>query len=130
MTPFEIEVVARTLWGEDRGDGQPGMEAVACVIRNRAALGGWWGFDPVSVCLHPLQFSCWNNGDPNHEKLLAVTTADPSFVLALQIAADLPATDQTNGADSYFATGSPVPNWARNLQPCAVIGNQQYYKTR
>ena len=31
------DVLARTLWAEARGEGQAGMEAVACVILNRAA---------------------------------------------------------------------------------------------
>ena len=38
-----LDTLARTLWGEARGEGRAGMQAVANVIRNRAARPGWWG---------------------------------------------------------------------------------------
>src|SRR3546814_13540556 len=65
-----IDVLARTVWGEARGESVRGMEAVASVVVNRVrraiARGGyWWGNDVVGVCLRPCQFSCWADGDPN-----------------------------------------------------------------
>lgn len=51
------KVVAKTLYGEARNQGEEGIRAVATVIYNRAKgnisrLAG--------VCLKPKQFSCWN----------------------------------------------------------------------
>ena len=40
---LEIDTLARTIWGEARGEGSAGMQAVANVVMNRAAIGGWWG---------------------------------------------------------------------------------------
>ena len=65
------EVLARTLYGEARGEGLPGIEAVACVILNRVAFAKargryWWGNTVSQVCLKPGQFSCWNAGDRFH----------------------------------------------------------------
>jgi len=46
---LEIDVLARTLWGEARGEGTTGLEAVANVVLNRVKMaeenGGkfWWG---------------------------------------------------------------------------------------
>lgn len=128
------DILARTLYGEDRGDGALGMAAVAHVILNRVALGGWWGSTIVEVCLHPRQFSCWNMDDPNRSKLMNVTTNDPNFDMATSIAqlavgGSLGA-DTTNGADSYYAADSPMPLWATGLLPCATIGAQIFFRTR
>src|SRR3546814_5919032 len=86
-----IDVLARTVWGEARGESVRGMEAVASVVVNRVrraiARGGyWWGNDVVGVCLKPCQFSCWNDGDPNRDKLLADGPGDPVFDICLRIA--------------------------------------------
>ena len=77
------DVLARTVWGEARGEGQAGMVAVANVVMNRvnfarAQLGGnyWWGNTIMRVCQKPLQFSCWNQADPNLSQLQAVDAAD------------------------------------------------------
>ena len=35
MTDRDIEIMAKTIYGEARGEGEEGMEAVACVIMNR-----------------------------------------------------------------------------------------------
>ena len=112
MSPDPIDILARTIWGEARGDGRVGMEAVASVVLNRVADPGWWGRDIVSVCQTPWQFSCWNKNNPNREKLLAVTGSDHSFTTALAVA-DAAVTgtlaDTTGGATSYYAESIPEP---------------------
>ena len=53
----DVDIIAKTLYGEARGEGYDGMLAVATVIYNRAK------HDKdlfVKVCLKPKQFSCWN----------------------------------------------------------------------
>ncbi|MBX3454830.1 cell wall hydrolase [Ferrovibrio sp.] len=125
----EIDVLARTLWGEARGEGEAGMAAVAAVIVNRARRPGWWGRDIVEVCLRPWQFSCWNAGDPNRDKLLRVGAIDNSFAAALRIArlalaGALP--DPTHGATHYHAADI-LPGWARGHEPCARIGRHVFY---
>jgi len=107
------------------------MSAVCSVVLNRASRPRWWGRDIPGVCRAPYQFSCWLASDPNRVKLLAVTTADLSFAVAvavarLAVAAGL--TDITGGADSYYASGSPVPVWAKSIEPTAVIGGHRFYR--
>ena len=67
---FETSCAIRTIWGEARGEGEPGMTAVAHVLLNRLK-DGRWGTALGSVCLAPYQFSCWNIGDPNRARMLA-----------------------------------------------------------
>lgn len=115
ILPYSIETFARTLWGEGRSTGAPGMTHIASVIVNRADNPRWWGDDVVHVCLAPAQFSCWNVGDPNYQPMLAVTEGDPEFETAILIATramkrQLP--DMTDGADSYYATWASPPSWA------------------
>jgi hypothetical protein len=125
--------MARTLWGEARGEGSTGMEAVACVIRNRADHPGWWGDDIRSVCLKPSQFSCWNTDDPNLPKLKAVSASDPTFASALQIAHTAMSgslADITDGSDSYFALHTPIPKWATSDKFVKTIGNHSFYRVQ
>lgn len=128
----EIDVMARTAWGEARGEGKEGMQAVLNVIMNRVKRGGWYGLTPAEVCQKPAQFSVWNKSDLNYGQMLAVTDADSNFALAKTLAAQayhglLP--DITNGATNYLALKSlsSVPSWASKMQQVASIGNHTFY---
>lgn len=126
----EVDTVARTIWGEARGEGERGMHAVANVIMNRARVGGWWGNSPVEVCLKPAQFSAWNRNDPNFDFARKVTTQDPQFRLALQIAGRAIAgtlDDITGGATHYFNPNVVLPSWASALTRLTDIGNHRFY---
>jgi N-acetylmuramoyl-L-alanine amidase len=129
-----LDTLARTIYGEARGEGVRGMEAVAAVVLNRAALAAsgrirWWGRTVEDVCRHPWQFSCWNPGDPNRAVLLAVQAGDPVFDIALRVARRALAgalQDPTDGATHYHAR-SVFPSWADGRSPSAVIGNHVFY---
>ncbi|WP_417625332.1 cell wall hydrolase [Paremcibacter congregatus] len=131
----ETEILARTLYGEARGEELAGIEAVASVILNRVAFARkrgryWWGSDVKGVCLKPAQFSCWNANDPNRKKLLALSPRDPAYRLCKRIAhravaGDL--CDQTDGATHYH-TVAVDPYWARGHVPVAEIGNHLFYR--
>ncbi len=133
-----IDTLARTLWGEARGEGETGMIAVAAVILNRIrisqARGGrhWWGRDATTVCRARGQFACWNPGDAGRARLLAVDGRDPEFRLALRIATDALAgrlADPTFGATSYKAADLPWPyRWGRFRLPLVVIGRRAFYR--
>lgn len=106
------------------------MEAVACVVLNRAANPRWWGRDIVSVCLRPWQFSVWNPDDNNRRPMLAVTRANKQFAMAHEIATRAVAgrlPDRTNGADHYHAV-SVNPPWARGRRPVKIIGRHRFFR--
>ena len=128
------DTLARTLYGEARGERVRGKEAVAAVIINRARLAGkrgghWWGDTIETVCRRPWQFSCWNPSDPNRAKLEAVNPHNRVFASCLRIArraiGDALA-DPTGGATHYHAKGCRPP-WARGHTPSAEIGNHLFY---
>jgi N-acetylmuramoyl-L-alanine amidase len=128
------DTMARTIYGEARGEGQAGMIAVANVILNRFAL---WDKHPhfghgtiESVCLAPWQFSCWNQNDPNSALIKSVTFSEPTFAECLQIASDAligGIDDNTNGATYYKVIGTNA-SWSSGKSPCAIIGHHEFYK--
>ena len=67
-----LEYMARTIWGEARGEDEQGKIAVGHVIKNRRDKQTWMGKTIKDVCLKKWQFSCWNENDPNREKILAL----------------------------------------------------------
>lgn len=137
LSEMEIDVMARTLWGEARSEGPSGMRAVAHVILNRIEIarrhGGkyWWGHDIITVCQRPYQFSCWNPADPNRPKLMAVDDTDIHFATALRIARRAVigklGEDITYGADHYH-TVDITPFWVKGRKPVTVIGRHKFYK--
>lgn len=125
----EIDVIARTIWGEARGEGIEGMAAVADVIRNRVKAGAWYGATFEEVCKKPKQFSCWNTNDPNYQKLLHVNDSDEQFKYAKLIAGatvDGTLENITGGATHYHAR-TMYPSWASSLTETARIGNHIFY---
>jgi N-acetylmuramoyl-L-alanine amidase len=135
LLQMNADVLARTLWGEARGEGVPGMQAVANVVMNRVAVaaekgGYWWGNGVVGVCQKPYQFSCWNKNDPNFAKVQGVDVSDLTFTTAMRMGARAVAgvlTDITHGATHYHAVGVS-PSWAKGRTPVVTIGRHVFYR--
>lgn len=147
MTPSagDLVIAAQTLWGEARGETFEGKVAVAHVLLNRqtqaAALKQRTGkTHPLfgdgtlaAVCLVPLQFSCRNPGDPNKDKLEALSLPDSltdrSFrdcLSALLQAVDGRAGDPTLGSLHYHTLGV-APAWSHGKVPVAQIGQHVFF---
>jgi spore germination cell wall hydrolase CwlJ-like protein len=137
----DLDVLARTLYGEARGEGTIGMQSVASVILNRMRHPRWWGGPSAqSVCLavpgHDCrQFSTWNETPDNAPNLAAVRAAtemDPAFLDALAVARQALAgvlVDPTGGADHYVVTRlASEAAWAVGRTPTAVIGRHSFYR--
>lgn len=128
----DIDTLARTIYGEARGEGEEGMRAVACVVINRVTHPAWWGHDVSNVCCTPWQFSCWNKNDPNRSIILAATPSDPVFASANLIAQQAVSgqlVDITEGATSYYDKRMPVPPaWSLQMMRCAEIGHHIFFK--
>lgn len=126
----EIDLMARTIYGEARGEGENGMQAVANVIMNRVNAGAWYGRTVEEVVKKPRQFSCWNDGDPNKKVIETVNSGNSIFARALQIAKNAyygKIQDLTLGATHYHAANI-VPTWAGDLIQTIKIGSHVFYK--
>ena len=129
-------IVAATLWGEARGEGEIGMQAVMNVIMNRAK----GDFSKASkIVLKPKQFSMWNKiPDPEASALNLAREIrrtkpqdEASYMKAIEIV-DKAATgklpDITDGATFYVSPKKASPDWAKKMIKTKTIGNHDFYK--
>ena len=129
----EVRLLAATVWGETRSEGEDGMRAVAHVMVNR--VGQRFGEDLPTVILSPKQFSVWNGGDPNR-RMVQTLARDPSrsvtdaeWLAAERIAREVlsgHSADPTGGA-LFYHTRAVRPRWARYGHGRRVIGQHIFY---
>lgn len=129
----EVRLLAATVWGEARSEGEDGMRAVAHVMVNR--IGSRFGEDLGTVILSPKQFSVWNRGDPNRRIVQRLArdpsdvATDPEWAVAERVAREVlsgQSIDPTGGA-LFYHTRAVRPRWARIGQGRQVIGQHVFY---
>jgi Cell Wall Hydrolase len=131
-TSDDVLTLARTIFGEARGEPNAGREAVGHVVINRVnshrfkdSVGG--------VCLQPMQFSCFNVGDPNRRIILAqkLDSSDAVFQECVSAAKRVIAgavADNTGGATHYYAKTIAPPSWTVGATFTVEIGVHRFYK--
>lgn len=77
-----VDIVARTIYGEARGQPYFDRLAVGFVIYEREKRPGWWGEGFIAVCCKDRQFACWNRGNPNLDALLCAKDKNPTLFKA------------------------------------------------
>lgn len=125
-TTTDVDYLARTGFGEARGEGLEGMRRAMHVVKNRAGAGP---IEPVVTA--PKQFSAWNPGDPNRAKMLAVTEQDKDFAAALKLAVLILSgrdQDPTGGATHYFNPRAVRPEWAKAMESLGEYGQHVFLK--
>ena len=133
------DILARTIFGEARGEGLEGMEAVACVIMNRFKAEKWFtGYVVINgqkipnvaeTCLKKAQFSCWNKNDSNYKILQNINANNMLFKQCIMVAKRAlkgELIDFTNGA-LYYHTKQIKPKWAIGKSPCYSVKNHLFY---
>ncbi|MBL8448048.1 MAG: cell wall hydrolase [Zoogloeaceae bacterium] len=128
----ELELVAKTIWGEAGELGEAAMNAVAAVIRNRKDYGKWMGKSYLEVCLRPFQFRCWDESSPNIHRMRRPAPEDSTLNQAREIARRAMGSgivpDPTNGATRYHPDGI-APLWAKGRQASADrIAGLNFYR--
>ena len=128
----DVEVLARTLYGEARNQKLEGIIAVANVITNRAQYSiKRYGIGITEVCLMKWQFSCWNDTDPNLDKLMG-DIVDPT-IYKCRVIANISVVsllvDNTYGATHYHHK-SITPYWSESNQMnrLVYIGDHIFYR--
>lgn len=129
MNPADLFMLALCLYREARGDGDAGMIAVGCVVRNRVHRRNSSYYVEV---VKRLQFSSITaKGDP--QLILYPAALDASWIKAQAIAAGIISgsiADTTQGSTLYYANTIPFPaSWNRAvLTPTVTVGNQFFFK--
>lgn len=116
------EVIALTLLGEARGEGELGMRAVGSVIANRAVERH---LSIRTVCLQPYQFSCWlGKGVP---KGLLNTREG---VIAKRLANEIinGTLDDVTGGSNHYCRWDCHPNWADPDLMVMQLGNHCFFR--
>lgn len=148
FTGEDEDILARTIFGEARGEGFDGKVAVAYVVINRAKIAA--AFVKQHDAAHPHygdgsiasacqsgqgthhQFSCWNDNDPNLAKMKAASEADPAFYSsrnAARVALNGDLANTIKDCTHYYAPSSlpKSPLWARGKIPYRSIGHHSFF---
>jgi len=130
ITASDIDILARTVWGEARGEQFLGQRCIANVVINRwqADEGQFRKDDTIATaCLRYAQFSCWTATDPNFEEMQTIGFGARSFRIAMRAALEaLDEPDPTEGAKHYHTAGVS-PEWSKRREPVIVIGNHYFF---
>jgi spore germination cell wall hydrolase CwlJ-like protein len=131
VDPEELDIMARTIFGEAEGESDLGKVAVGWVIMNRVAKQTWYGRDVIGVCLWPWQFSCWNPGTPRRTIIESVRNNNTHFQKCLESAKKVLTSsepDPTGGATHYHANYISPPAWTYGATFTVQIGKHLFYK--
>ena len=134
-TQQDVDVLARTIYGEARGElykyGIASLIAIANVIYNRYKKK--FGLSIEEICLKKYQFSCWNKNDPNYEKIKSVNENQCHvFRKCIEISTNILSDkwpDLTDGCDHYHATFLK-PSWALYQKPKYIFGDHAFYSIK
>lgn len=134
----DLDVVARTVYGEARGEPWLGKVAVAWVIRNRVEVDlndddkpDWWGEGYIPISKHPWQFSCWNEKDPNRELLEKIDVSTSSVFRECVAAASMVMLgmipDPTFRSFHYINPKYARAEWFVGKQHCFSVGKHIFF---
>lgn len=118
----DVELLARLIYGEARGESVTGKIAVGHVAINRAAKPSWWGRTLKEVILKPYQFSCFN---AEYRDILISPTGtiwDVCQSVANGVISGI-TIDPTYGATHFYADTIAAPSWAASMVETAHIGH-------
>lgn len=134
LTDSEQALLARMLFGEARDCSELEKVAIAYTAINRANDGKKWNGETINeAILKPYQYSCFNNSDPNKEKLMDPEKYDgKSFQECLTIAQRILKGEYkqyNKGATHYFNPEIvKKPKWADKMHKIGKVKvNEEKY---
>lgn len=144
MLDHDTDILARTIWGEARGEPTAGEFAVGWTAKNRAKIAAaheakygtahqHFGDGSIaSACQMHAQYSCWNQGDPNRLEMISVSEeSSASFRDCVKEAQQIIAgsvSDPTHNSTHYYSTDlDEPPAWAIGHTPVAHIGHHLFF---
>ncbi|WP_018887883.1 cell wall hydrolase [Paenibacillus massiliensis] len=102
-----VDLLARTLYGETRGDSASRV-GVAYVISNRKSNKTYNEFKNLNtieaVVLHPYAFSCFNDNDPNLAHCLRPDTSSAAWKNIVNLASNLSNSANPIAAKCFYNT--------------------------
>jgi len=144
-----LQLICLTAFGEARGEGSEGMQAVINVIHNRrlhpirrfgdASILAETRSPYHAIILNKRQFCIFNLGDPNRGRLLALS--DPvqfegearnnrflrDAVRLGELFRTIGLVDLTGGADHFFTIHIRRPDWTRAMIHRTTIKRHEFW---
>ena len=126
-----LDVAAKTLVGEARGETAEGRQAIGEVLRNRALASGRSIAEEAQLRKGGSkfgQFSTWNEGDPNLAFIQDLDETSPLYTQAEKDFLSSANSDITKGATHYYNPSIADPDWAKdgNFVETARIGKHVF----
>lgn len=137
---YPINILARTLWAEGRGEKDPrALEAIATVIWNRAVKK--YGEDQVRknpmllvrVVLAPKQFSCWNKWTASHPHDLPPMKERDGLgwdaskqVARILVDGSFTPVEDIGHATHYYNPNLTIPSWRKHMAGPVRIGQHLF----
>lgn len=117
-----IDIIAKTLYHEARGEGEIGLRAVASVIHNRSLVnnGKVTSDFCASEALKKNQFSCWNG-----KSLRSGTGKAWNVCVKIAKEIDSGTFKTTHKYTHYYAFKLCSPKWAKGKKG-KIIGNHKF----
>lgn len=133
LSPYQRDIVIRTIAGEALQEGPSGWAGVASVIRNRTQSRGY-PTDPASVALQKnrgtYQFTAWSPryGNSNPQTIKPGSKSYEAIGRVVDGVFDGSIPDLTNGAVNYFNPDIVLPSWGNVLarKNDVTIGNHRF----
>ncbi len=119
QTPTDAETVAMVILAESRGEGQSGMYAIACVIKQRMIDRN---LTPKQVSLQAGQFAT------PKRRFLESPAAPYAMLLANTLCSGGKIDRSFANNANHFCTIKSNPYWAKNRKPVKIIGNHKFFK--
>ena len=118
--------LAKTIYGEARGENIETMFSVGWVIRNRLKSGRH-GNTYKDVVLQPKQFSCWNKNDPNYKIIKGKIKGrlwEVCIGVAIVVMQSAEKHNPVMGVRHYYdkSLDSNPPYWAEEGESMSVYG--------
>ena len=118
--------LAKTIYGEARGESIETMFAVGWVIRNRLQAGRY-GDTYKDVVLQPKQFSCWNEDDINYKKIKGMISGrlwEVCIGVAVVVMQSMERYNPVKGVKHYYdkSLDSNPPYWSEEGEWLTVYG--------
>lgn len=114
-----VDLLARMIYSEARGESKTGKRACAFVAKNRKANGGFGGKTYESVLLASGQFEGMTTESARKPKISSQAWKD-----GLAIASDLASQTNPIGNRLYFLAYKPTSSKAKDI---LQIGNQYFF---
>ena len=125
ITIQDMDIAARTIAGEARGEPYTGQVAVGCVIINRWRMG--MADSLFETCLQQYQFSCWNTENPNRRYISKLRTSHKVYQTAMKALMEAIEDPLRHGPITHYHAEGFMPRWSESMNRVIQIGRHIFY---